>query len=80
MKVVLYGKLAAALGREVEVGMADECSVADLRHALADAHPDAREALLSRETRACVDDAIVPESHLLRACDQVELLPPVSGG
>jgi molybdopterin converting factor small subunit len=80
LKVALYGKLAAALGREVEVSLDSGCSVTALRRALAEAHPGAREALLSPTTRACVDDAIVPESHQLHTSDRVELLPPVSGG
>jgi molybdopterin converting factor small subunit len=80
MKVVLYGKLAAALGGEVDVSLDSGCTVADLRRALAEAHPGVRDDLLSRTTRACVEDAIVLENHMLRASDQIELLPVVSGG
>jgi len=80
MKVALYGKLAAALGNEVEVAVGDGCTITDLRRAVAAAHPGERDALLSCGTRACVDDVIVSESHLLRSTDRVELLPPVSGG
>ena len=80
MKVVFYGKLAAALGKETEIALDPGSSVADLRLALANAHPAARTDLLSLTTRACVADRLVSEDQLLDGDGPVELLPPVSGG
>jgi len=80
MKVLFYGKLAAALGSDVEIALDEGCSVADLRRALADAYPTVRDDLLSRTTRACIGDEVVGEQHRLDGNARVELLPPVSGG
>jgi molybdopterin converting factor small subunit len=54
--------------------------VADLRAKLAAAYPAAAAALTGGVVRACVDGAMVPEDFLVRDVDQVEFLPPVSGG
>ena len=80
MKVRSYGKLADLLGAEREVRIDVPCTVAELRSHLAAECPDAAEVLNNRRTRACVGDAIVPDSHVLAPDGPIELLAPVSGG
>lgn len=79
MKIQFYGKLAEILGRDIEVDVDEDCSIAELRQRLSMAHPHAAPSLGSR-TRACVDDTFVNESHVVRPSDRVEFLPIVSGG
>ena len=80
MKVRSYGKLADLLGAEREVRINVPCTVAELRLHLAAECPEAAETLNNKRTRACVGDAIVPDSHLLASDGPIELLAPVSGG
>jgi len=80
VKILFYGRLADAIGRELEVKASDGCTVAELRQTLAASHPEAAETLASRRARACVGDFVVAEDYVLAAADQVEFLPPVSGG
>jgi len=80
MKVRSYGKLADLLGTEREVRIDAPCTVAELRVHLAAECPEACEALNSRRLRACIGNAIVPDSHTLALDEQIELLAPVSGG
>ena len=80
MKVRSYGKLADLLGAEREVHIDAPCTVAELRRRLAAEYPEAAEALNNKRVRACIGDAIVPDSHLLVVDEHIELLAPVSGG
>ena len=75
MRVLLYGRLADAIGRQIEV---DGNSVAEARRELASRHPAAADAL--NRSRACVADTLVDDDYRLAAADELELLPPVSGG
>jgi len=79
MKIQFYGRLADAFGRDLEVDVAGECSIAELRERLAREFPHGA-AALGRRVRACVGDTIVPDSHLVRPGERVEFFPPVSGG
>ena len=77
MKVLFYGRLADAIGRDIELeGYA--CSVAELRRRVAASHPDAADAL--GRSRAVIASAMVGDEHVIAPTDQVEFLPPVSGG
>lgn len=80
MKVFFFGRLADAIGRELEVEMPVGSSIGQLRERLIADHPDAEQPLRSIRSRACVDDVLVPETFLLAVADRVEFLPPVSGG
>ena len=80
MKVAFYGRLAEAVGPELEIQAPPGCSIAELRDKVIAQHPQAEEALRNKRARACVRDAIVHDSYVLGACDKVEFLPPVSGG
>jgi molybdopterin converting factor small subunit len=79
IKVMFYGRLADLLESELDVLVSQECSIAELRDRIADQHPAAA-ALRNTRVRACVDDAMVPESHRIAPGTQVEFFPPVSGG
>ena len=78
MKVLLYGRLADAIDREVDVDAPGGCSVAEIRQRLAASHPGAAGPL--RVARAAIDSALVGDDHIPAVFDQVEFLPPVSGG
>jgi molybdopterin converting factor small subunit len=78
--IVLHGRLADLLGREIAVRAPARCSIADLRRLIADERPAAAEAILSPRVRACVGDGIVPDSFRPGPGETVEFLPPVSGG
>lgn len=80
MKLRSYGKVADWLGSESEFDVVDSCSVGELRTLLADAYPAAADAFTSNRVLVCVNDMIVPDSHLLSSGQQVDLLAPVSGG
>ena len=81
LRITLFGKLGDLMGRELELPKEfGGRTMADLRRFLAGEYPSAAPDLLSPRVRACVNDALVPDSHNLTAGDQIALLPPVSGG
>jgi len=79
MKITFYGRLAESLGRELELEVAERCSVAELRTRLSAEHPSAAD-VLERQSRACVADTVVADTFVLQPTDEVDLFPPVSGG
>jgi sulfur-carrier protein len=80
MKVLFFGKLGDALGREVEVESSSPASVAELRRQLARLYPHAAGDLMNPAIRACVDDTIVGEDFVPETGANVEFFPPLSGG
>ena len=80
MKVLLYGRLAEAIGPDLEIEASPGCSVAELRDRLIAQYPRAEQPLRSRRALACIGDVLVPDTYVLKAGDRVEFLPPVSGG
>ena len=80
MKVLFYGRLAEAIGPELEIAAPPGCSVGELREKLIADHPQAEQPLRSRRALACVGDSLVRDSYVLQGGDRVEFLPPVSGG
>jgi len=78
LKIRFYGRLADALGRELELEGGGEASVGAIRETLVELHPGAAEAL--KLSRACVRNAIADDRQMLSAQDDLEFLPPVSGG
>jgi molybdopterin converting factor small subunit len=80
VRILFYGRLAEAIAPEIELDISTGYSVSQLREMLAAAHPDAAATLASKRSRACVGHALVGEGHLIGAGEQVEFLPPVSGG
>lgn len=80
LRVSFYGSLADAIGRSVDVPFAPGGTVAELRRRLAELHPEAASILERPAVRACVDDVMVGEEHMLSAAADVAFLPPLSGG
>ena len=81
MRIGFFGKLGERIGREVDLDLpGGACSVAALRLHLAQHFPAAADDLESGLLRACVDETIVPASHIVRPGQKVEFFPPLSGG
>jgi molybdopterin converting factor small subunit len=80
LKVRFYGKLADLFGSERQIAVDPPCTVAELRRRLATEHPQGAESLQNKRVRACVGDAIVPDSYAISDDETLELLAPVSGG
>ena len=80
MRIRFFGILGEAIGREVELGVPNGCTVGELRSLLAAAYPHAGELLHSRAVRACLGDALVGEDAFIAAEGEVEFFPPLSGG
>ena len=78
--VIFHGRLADVFGRSLQVGAPPGCSIAELRSRIATGHPHAAEAIQSGRVRACVGDSIVHDEHRICPGEEVEFLPPVSGG
>lgn len=80
MKILFYGRLAEAIGSELEVAAALGSTVAEVRETLAAEHPDAAGVLRNKRALSCVGDRLVRDDYRLTAGDTLEFLPPVSGG
>lgn len=81
MRIKFFGKIGAAIGREVEIEIpGSTATVAGLRSLLADHYPDAADALTDHGLKACIADAIVDDNHPIAGVEQVEFFPPLSGG
>ena len=78
MRVLLYGRLADAIGRNTDVDAPSISSVGELRNELARRHPAAAQTL--GRSRACVGRSFVGDDHVVTTSEEVEFLPPVSGG
>ena len=71
---------AEIAGVEIRLDDCDGCTVAELRDRIGKLHPGLASALSKPGVRACVEDAIVPDTHVLTGKCEVEFLPAVSGG
>lgn len=80
MKVLFYGRLAEAIGSELEVRAALGASVAEVRETIAAEHPDAAGLLRSKRALSFVGSRLVRDDYRLASGDRLEFLPPVSGG
>ena len=80
MKVLLYGRLAEAIGPETDVGTSPGCSVATVRERLIADHPEAESLLRAKRALTFIGDRLVRDDDLLADGDMLEFLPPVSGG
>lgn len=80
MKITFYGRLADVLGRELDLAVEEPCTIARLKHHIADAFPRAASLLEDQRVRACLMDELVPDDHRVGTGDAVEFLAPVSGG
>lgn len=79
-RIRFFGRLADALGPQIEMALSPDCSIADLRRQIAGDFPDGGPAIQSRRVRACVGDTVVAEDYRVGPGDEVEFIPPVSGG
>jgi molybdopterin converting factor small subunit len=77
LRVRFYGRLSDAIGREINL-VAAGSSVAEIRARLASQHPAATEWL--GRSRALIAGSVVTNEHLVGESDDLEFLPPVSGG
>jgi len=80
MKILLYGRLADAIAREVDIGVGCPCTVGGVRASLAREHPEAAETLMSPRSRAVVGGSLATDDQVVGSGGTVEFLPPVSGG
>jgi molybdopterin converting factor small subunit len=80
VKVLLYGRLAEAIGPELEIGATPGCSVASVRDSLIASHPEIESVLRTRRALTFIGDRLVRDDYLLADGDTLEFLPPVSGG
>jgi molybdopterin converting factor small subunit len=80
MRILFFGKPGDILGEAGELGTLAGETVAQPGLRLADLGPEAAGELLSARNRACVGDTVVGEDRVLSGRNEVELLPPLSGG
>ena len=80
MRISFYGRLAEAIGREVELETAQACAVGEVRARLAELYPQVAGDLASPRVKACVGDRMVPDSCIVGPCAAVDILAPLSGG
>ena len=80
MKVLLYGKLAELLGREIEVATPPGATVGDVRHLLQDRSKAALAALGRADVMGCIDDQIVGDAEIVPKGKELAFLPILSGG
>jgi len=80
MKIRFHGRLADALGRELDIDLQAPCTIGRLRQRIAASFPLAAGLLGDHRVRACVRDRLVADDHRVAISDAVEFLPPVSGG
>lgn len=80
MRIMFYGRLAEAIGPELELAYPADSSVGQIRQRLAAEYPAAASTLASKRAFACVDGAMVRDDHVVPIAGQVEFMPPVSGG
>ena len=78
MRILLYGRLAEALHRQIELDAPAACSVDAVRQRLQAEQPAVAAALA--RARAVVGGAIAPDGQAVGPGDTIEFLPPVSGG
>jgi molybdopterin converting factor small subunit len=81
LTVRFYGRLAEQFGGVLVVPVSGEgCTVGELRAILVERLEPDGAGSLEKGVRACVNDAFVPDSVAVRSGDEVEFLPPLSGG
>ena len=80
MKVLFYGRLAEAIGQELEIDAQPGSSVGELRDRLVAEYPEIENVLRNKRARACVGQTLVGDDYVPAPSDTVEFLPPVSGG
>ena len=80
MRILFFGSLGASLGRELLLDLRGPRTVADVRRELVRLHPHSAGDLDAARARACVNDAMSEEEHLVGPADEIAFFPPLSGG
>jgi molybdopterin converting factor small subunit len=78
VRILFYGRLADAFGRDAEVDIDLPCTVGVTREQLQQIRPD--EDLGYRRAKACVNGVLVEDDCVVHEGDSLEFLAPVSGG
>lgn len=78
MRIRLYGRLADAIGPEIDLSDVAGCSVGEIRRRLAGRYV-AASGILER-SRALVAKRMAADDQTIGESDELEFLPPVSGG
>lgn len=80
MRISLFGSLADAIGREVDLPVAPGSSIGDVRRQLAELYPTAQPILARPAVRGAIDDRIVDDAAPVPERAELAFLPPLSGG
>jgi len=80
MRILFYGRLAEAIGRELDLDVQAPSSIADIRERLAIEYPAAASSLRNGRALTCIDGTLVGDDHRVAADERVEFLAPLSGG
>jgi molybdopterin converting factor small subunit len=78
LRILLYGRLADAIDRQIEIDAPEGSTINQIRQQLALAYPQAADALA--RSRAVIGKDAVENSRSLAADQTIAFLPPVSGG
>ena len=78
MRVAFYGRLAEAIGREVEIDLPAPAAVAVVQRRLAELYPGS--GVDASRVRTAVGGMIVDGDRLVQPGETVEILAPLSGG
>jgi molybdopterin converting factor subunit 1 len=79
VRVKLFAAAKELVGRnELELDLGDPATVADIRHAIEQAHPELHSIL--RHALWAVDAQYAGDQHAVTEYSDVALIPPVSGG
>ena len=78
MRIRLYGKLADAIGQQIDLDAPEGCSVGEVRQRLQADYPEAAPGFAT--SRAVVADELVEDSRSTAGFETIEFLPLVSGG
>jgi molybdopterin converting factor small subunit len=80
MRILLFGRLSASLGREIELDLPGPRTVADVRRELARLYPHSAQEIVASRARPCINDAMTSEEAVVEPADEIAFLPPLSGG
>jgi molybdopterin converting factor small subunit len=80
VKIVLYGRLADSLGRELQMDVGGSCTISAIKERIIRDHPVAAETLMKRSSRAVVGGSLVSDDLVVSREETIEFLPPLSGG
>ena len=80
MRILFYGRLADQFGAHVDLDARAGSSIAEIRQRLAAENPASAADFLGKRVVACVGGSLVRDDYVIRELDEIDFLPPVSGG